>query len=60
LIAEAAGLPFVLEQRNYDASLLFYQWEFGNAVLSRFPISEAQLIEYPAFKEGEPFSFGST
>ena len=58
VIAKAAGLPFVLEQRNYDASLLIYRWEFGNAVLSRYPISEAALIEYPAFKKVEPFFFG--
>jgi endonuclease/exonuclease/phosphatase family metal-dependent hydrolase len=58
VIAEAAGLPYILEQRSYDASVLFYKWEFGNAVLSRYPISEAELIEYPAFKKHETFFFG--
>jgi len=58
VIAKAAGLPHIIEQRSYDASLLFYKWEFGNAILSRFPISDAELVKNPAFKNYEAQFFG--
>lgn len=58
VIAKAAGLRFVMEQRSYDMSLLFYELRFGNAVLSRYPIREAELVDLPAFKPHEALFFG--
>ena len=58
VIAMEAGLPFVLEQRSYDASLLFHRWSFGNAILSRYPVSEIASIDYPAFKKFESIFAG--
>jgi len=46
VIAEAAGYPFVVEQRIYDFAVPFFSWRFGNAVLSRVPIADAELIRF--------------
>ncbi len=52
-LAREAGFPYRVEQRNFDAAVPFYSWRFGNAVLSRHPISAARLVEYPAFARWE-------
>jgi len=57
-IAKVAGLPYVLEQRSYDMTLLFYELRFGNAVLSRYPIRDAERIDLPAFKTHEKMFLG--
>ncbi len=48
-LAEKAGYSHRVEQRNVDARLGLWTWKFGNAVLSRFPISEGQVIELPGY-----------
>jgi endonuclease/exonuclease/phosphatase family metal-dependent hydrolase len=45
-IADAAGYPYVAEQRNYDMAAPFFSWRFGNAILSRFPIVEGERIRF--------------
>jgi len=52
-LAREAGYPYRSEQRNYDVSLPFRRYCGGNAVLSRFPIPEARLVEYPALSRTE-------
>ena len=46
-IAETAGFPFWVEQTNFDAAVPFARLRFGNAVLSRYPIEEASVVEFP-------------
>lgn len=46
-IAAAAGYPNVAEQRNVDAAIPLLSVRFGNALLSRYEIVDAQLIRYP-------------
>jgi len=46
-VAERAGFPYRVEQRNVDAGLPRFRIRFGNAVLSRFPISKAERVDYP-------------
>ena len=58
VIAEAAGLPFAMEQRNFDLSFLFYELRFGNALLSRYPIEETRIVDLPAFKSHEAIFAG--
>ena len=58
ILAREAGFPFWVEQRNYDASLLLLAYKSGNAVLSRFPITEAQLVRYPIGRTTERLLFG--
>ncbi len=48
LIAHRAGFPFWAEQRSYDLSLPLLSIRIGNALLSKYPIERAELIEFPA------------
>lgn len=57
-IAEAAGYPYRVEQRNLDFRLLYGSWKFGNAILSRFPIERAELVDFPAWRTWEDWLAG--
>jgi len=60
IIAEAAGFPFIVRQRNFDTGLpLFRRYDFGNALLSRLPIAEAERVSLPAFSEMEALFAGN-
>jgi endonuclease/exonuclease/phosphatase family metal-dependent hydrolase len=52
-IALAAGFPYWVEQRNLDFRFVYGSWKFGNAVLSRFPIVDAEAMEFPALRSSE-------
>ncbi len=47
-LADQLGLSFRAEQTNIDLALPFLSWRFGNAVLSRYPITDARLVDLPA------------
>lgn len=59
LLAEAAGYPFRVEQRNFDVRTPLESWAFGNALLSRFPVEEAAWVELPAHSRFEEWIVGS-
>ena len=46
-IAQAAGYPYWVEQRNLDLQFLYGSWKFGNAILSRVPIVAAEPLDLP-------------
>ena len=46
-IALAAGYQYRVEQRNLDFGFIYGSWQFGNAILSRYPIADAQQIDFP-------------
>ena len=46
-LARLAGYPYRVEQRNLDLRVAFWTLRFGNAVLSRYPITSSQLIDLP-------------
>jgi len=46
-IAETAGFPYRAEQRNLDFRFIYGSWKFGNALLSKYPIVEARVVDYP-------------
>lgn len=52
-LAERAGYPHVATLRNIDLRAGPWTWRFGNAVLSRYPISEAREIEQPGYAKWE-------
>ena len=53
-IAERAGFPFWVEQRDIDVDApLLYTERFGNVVLSRFPFQNARLVRLPAYATWE-------
>ena len=57
-IADEAGFPYRLEHRHVDLTLPFFRLRFGNAVLSKFPISEVRQIDYPGFSWRETLLAG--
>lgn len=60
IIAESAGFPHVVRQRNYDTGLPFHRrHDFGNALLSRFPVEGAERIRLPARSELEVLLAGN-
>jgi endonuclease/exonuclease/phosphatase family metal-dependent hydrolase len=48
-LAEWTGYPYWVEERNLDFRLLFWKWRFGNAILSKHPITETTVIDLPGF-----------
>ena len=57
-VAEKCGFPFRVEQRNLDLGIPFMRVAIGNAILSRFPITEPELVEYPPVNWWEPIVAG--
>jgi endonuclease/exonuclease/phosphatase family metal-dependent hydrolase len=57
-IAELAGFPHRVEQRNLDFQFVYGSWKFGNAVLSKFPIVDAKVIDLPRFRSWEAWLAG--
>lgn len=47
VIAQEAGYSYLAEQRNADIAIPFCSVRFGNAILSRYPISETRFIKFP-------------
>lgn len=48
VLADALGMPHRAKQRNWDAAVPFFRVAFGNAILSRFPLGDCALLDYPA------------
>ncbi|MDF3131043.1 endonuclease/exonuclease/phosphatase family protein [Kiritimatiellaeota bacterium B1221] len=60
IIAEAAGFEIIARQRNIDTGLpVFRRYDFGNALLSRLPISEVKRLKFPAYSELEAIFAGN-
>ena len=53
LVAREAGLPHLLEQRNFEVCLPLYRASWGNAVLSRFPVTGALPVALPTYSTWE-------
>ena len=59
IIAEAGGYPYIARQRNIDAWLPFFELRFGNAVLSRYPITAAELRTFEPYSRLETVLLGN-
>ena len=57
-IAIAAGYQYRIEQRNLDFGFIYGSWQFGNAILSHYPIVDAQQIDFPPEKAWEDWLVG--
>jgi len=57
-LAREAGYRYWKEQRNLDCRVLTWKWRFGNALLSRLPVSDATSIDLPALSEFESWVAG--
>lgn len=46
-IARRAGYPYIVQQRNVDVAIPGMSLRFGNAILSRYPLSDAVFLDFP-------------
>lgn len=58
-LAQAAGYPNRMEQRNFDFRIPFESWAFGNALLTRFPIVHVEWLDLPHHSRWEEIVLGS-
>lgn len=59
IIARHANFPYRVEQRNYDFYHPFFRLQFGNAVLSKYPIDQAKFLEFTPLSKLEKLTFGN-
>jgi endonuclease/exonuclease/phosphatase family metal-dependent hydrolase len=57
-LAKRAGYRYVAKERNLDFRILGWTWCFGNAVLSKHPIRQAQEIDLPSYSAWETILAG--
>lgn len=57
-LAKHSGYGWWVEQRNMDFRIALCNWAFGNAVLSKYPIKKAELIELPGHSSVESIMLG--
>lgn len=53
-----AGYPHGVHGRNTDFRIVHRTWRFGNAVMSRHPITNPQVIDFPAYRTHEAWLAG--
>jgi endonuclease/exonuclease/phosphatase family metal-dependent hydrolase len=59
VLARVTGYPTWIEQRNYEIHLPFWQAVFGNALLSRMPVEEAEWLAIPPHSSLEALGLGA-
>ncbi len=57
-LARKAGYAYWAEQRNLDFRILTWKWRFGNALLSKYPIENAQVADLPGYSAWETILAG--
>lgn len=57
-IATEVGFAYRVEQRNLDFRFLYGSWKFGNAILSKYPIIEAKVVDLPPHAGWEDWLVG--
>ncbi len=57
-IAERGGFPYRVEQRSMDFRVLFWTMRYGNAILSKYPIEKAEVIDFPRYSKVESLLIG--
>ena len=59
LIAEHAGYRYIVKQSNLDFGFIYGRWHFGNALLSKFPISDVEVVSFAPVNDWEGWVVGS-
>lgn len=57
-LAKQARYPYWAEERNLDVRVLFWKWRFGNAILSKYPILDARVVDLPGYSTFETLLAG--
>lgn len=58
-IAQRAGYRYCLKQSNLDFGFIYGRWHFGNVLLSKYPISDAEVVEFAGVNAWEDWVVGS-
>ena len=59
LIAQEAGYPYVVKQSNLDFGFIYGRWHFGNVLLSKFPIENAEVVSFAPVNGWEDWVVGA-
>lgn len=59
VLGESAGFRYVVTQRNVDIALPFVAFRFGNAILSRYPLSDCRRVVFAALSRWERILAGN-
>lgn len=57
-IAKEAGYPYCLKQSNLDFGFIYGRWHFGNVLLSRYPLSEPEVVYLAPLNQWEDWLVG--
>jgi len=57
-IAREGAFPFRVEHRHFDVAGPFVCFRFGNAVLSRYPVSDVREVDFPGLSSFESIFAG--
>lgn len=58
-IAEKAGYHYYLTQSNLDFGFAYGRWNFGNVLLSRYPIEDARVVSLTGVNAWEDWVVGA-
>ena len=57
-IAQLTGYRYMVKQSNLDFGFVYGRWHFGNVLLSRFPVSEVEVVEFAPVNQWESWVVG--
>ena len=57
-IARQTGYRYVVKQSNLDFGFIYGRWHFGNVLLSRFPVSDVEVVEFAPLNQWESWVVG--
>jgi len=58
MIAQQTGYRYVVKQSNLDFGFIYGRWHFGNVLLSRFPVSQVEVVEFAPVNQWESWVVG--
>ncbi len=60
ILAKSADFPYIVRQRTIDTGLPFFRrYDFGNVLLSRFPVEKIEWLRMPPYSHVEDFFAGN-
>lgn len=57
-IARLTGYRYMVKQSNLDFGFVYGRWHFGNVLLSRFPVSDAEVVQFAPMNQWESWVVG--
>ena len=57
-IAQLTEYPYIVKQSNLDFGFIYGRWHFGNVLLSRYPVSNIEVVEFAPLNQWESWLVG--